>query len=100
MTEQQHAEFVAPACDVIVEQALPRLRLPLASGKFMQRQQRIVTGSVGVMHGRPVIGMRAFADGQVFGDGNGLAVGDQKTEGRPDARGQVRTCVAAPGRCR
>ena len=63
MPHQQDAEFVDAGGDFVAQDALVRLRDPFASGKFMDRQYRIVAGMVGVMYRRPVFRRPAAAYG-------------------------------------
>ena len=79
VTEQQRAEFVKAFGNLITVKAPLFLPHPVAPGEFMHRQHSVIAGMVGVMTGRPVHYLIAFFDGQVIGNRNRLAVGDQET---------------------
>jgi hypothetical protein len=92
-----HPEFVhAGGDDAVGQFAPPLLQAPVPTRQFVQRQDGIVTGVVGVVHRRPIDNPAFSPDGEVVGDRDGLAMGDQEAmvrafEGRPAAHARAGT---------
>ena len=83
---EQHAELVDAADDLLVENSLALLQLPVAARELVHRQHRVVARVIGVVHGRPVHDLAAFAMREVVRDRDRLAVRDQKAVERPGFR--------------
>jgi hypothetical protein len=94
---EQHAELVDTRGDLVHEDALAILQVPVAAGELVHRDHRRVARVIGVVRGRPVDHLGALPHRQVVGDGNRLGVCDQETVEVPAFGVQVRTRVAAPG---
>ena len=92
MTEQQHAELVDARVDLVVQDPLVRLHLPLPHLELVHRCDRRVRRAVGVVNGRPVHGAMVVPHRQVVGDRERLAVADDHADDlarrhpRPDPR--------------
>ena len=74
MTHDEGAEDVGTLGDLVVHDAQLRLQLVVVAPELVERDDRLVAGTVGVVHRRPVDGLLALPDGQFVGDREGLAV--------------------------
>ena len=75
---EQHAELVDARDDLVHEDALALLQVPVAPGELVHRDHRRIARVIGVVHGRPVHDLRALAHRVVVGDRDRFAVRDQE----------------------
>jgi len=81
VTHQQHAEFVATRLDLVVQDALTRLHLPVAHAQLVHAHDCGVGGAVGVVHGRAVLRGAVFVPhGEVVAHRVRLAVANHHAE--------------------